>query len=398
MRELYFDWAATAIPEEEILEEVKNISLTCFGNPSSAHSKGKEAFQLLEECRKKTADLLGASGGRLIFTSGGTESDNLVLFSLLGRRRAPGSLVVSAFEHPAVWEPAKYLGENGWNVRTVPAEPSGQISLEKLSLAILPDTEMVSIMAVNNETGSLQPLEEISRLIREKEKLHGHPIFFHTDGVQALGKEKVNLLGWGVDGVSFSGHKIGAPRGSGCLYLKKSLPLLNRGGGQEGGFRSGTENLAGIYGFTRALEKRVQNQESARAGALELRDLIYQKLKSMGGVFCAPEEILLSPAYSPWMLWVSFPPLPGEVTARVLSDRGVLVSTGSACASRHKKTFRVSRGLGIPDKKAFSALRISWGPAVTVQETLEFLEILEQEVQNLMRAFGKAPGRHKDLS
>jgi len=388
MQDIYLDWAATAVPEASVLDQVREISLSCFGNPSSAHSRGKEAAARLETCRTLVAEDLGAEPRQICFTSGGTESDNLILLSLLGRKRSPGSLAVSAFEHPAVWEPARLLAEQGWNLISLPAGPDGIIRPERLRELLREDTELVSIMAVNNETGVRQPLKELAEVIREKEQKTGRKILFHTDAVQALGKESIRIRDWGVDAASFSGHKIGAPRGVGCLYLNRPLSLPFRGGGQEGGLRSGTENLGGIAGLSLALRERTLRMEEHIAAAKAFRERLYRGLKDLGGVFSAPEEALFSEAYSPWLLWAAFPPVPGEVLARVLSDRGVQISTGSACASRHKKTFRVTRGLGIPDGPAFSALRISWGPSTAPELADRFLEILAGEVKILQKVAG----------
>ncbi len=394
MESLYFDWAATALPDMEIIRKSGETALSCFGNPSSAHREGKKASTLLKECRQKIADCLNVRPEQIIFTSGGTESDNLILFSLLNRKRDgkqdPGSILIPEFEHAAVWEPARYLKEAGWNLRSVRTGSSGLIRSDTLLEKISSDTELISIMAINNETGARAPIPELAIKIAATREKSGNPVFFHTDAVQALGKEEIDLKKWGVDAASFSGHKIGAPRGTGFLYLKNPIELLNRGGGQEGGIRGGTENLPGIFGLALAVEKRYGELEKDLNHAIRIKEYLCRELTTKAGGEIIPDlETVLSESYSPWILMISFPPIPGEVLARVLGDNNIAVSTGSACSSRHKKTFRVSDGLGISRTRAFSAIRLSWGPDTELSECESLIKAFVSNIETLRRVTGK---------
>ncbi len=292
MSRIYFDWAATAPPDPEILQAVQQFSLDFPGNPSSLHQEGKAARGKLEECRRKTADLLGALPEQIVFTSGGTESNNLILQSLISPLKA-GGVLVSGFEHPAVWQAAQALRELGHPVIEVAAPEGGILDPAAAAQSLSREVKMISIMAVNNETGAIQPVKALAEAFREARK-DGPVPFFHTDAVQALGKIPVNLKDWEVDAASFSGHKIGAPRGTGILYLKKPRKMLYRGGGQEGGFRSGTENLAGIYGLTLALEKRLASAETEAAEALKLKQILADGIGGISGarVFTSPLDFI----------------------------------------------------------------------------------------------------------
>jgi len=390
MSRIYFDWAATAPPDPEILKAVQQFSHDYPGNPSSLHREGKAAREKLEECRGKTAELLGASPEQIIFTSGGTESNNLILQSLITPLK-PGGVLLSGFEHPAVWQSAQALREQGHRVIEVSAPEGGILDPAAAVGSLTREVKMISIMAVNNETGAIQPVKELARAFRETRK-DGPAVLFHTDAVQALGKIPVNLGEWGVDAASFSGHKIGAPRGTGILYLKKPRKMLYRGGGQEGGFRSGTENLAGIYGLTLALEKRLASAEEDTAAARELKKILVEGINEIPGSRIFPSAVSsLGAPYSPWILSVSFPPLPGEVLARVMDDNGVALSTGSACSSRKKNQARVLLAQGVDERRAFSTLRFSWGPGSTPEEAHRVVEVLKEQTALLGRFQG--PGR-----
>ena len=382
MGRIYFDWAATAPPEPDILEQVRELSAACPGNPSSLHREGRAAREKLDWCRRRTAALLGATPEQIIFTSGGTESDHLFLLGLLDPMKS-GGLLTTGFEHPAIWGTAQTLKQGGVSVGELTAPAGGILEPRVAAEALGREHRMISIMAVNNETGARQPIGELARAFG-KTRTRGPIPLFHTDAVQALGKEPIDLAAWGVDAASFSGHKIGAPRGTGVLFLKepKNNPL--RGGGQEGGIRGGTENLGGIFGFTLALERRSERMEEERAKAKGIKACMVEGIKKIPGArpFPSPEETL-SNRYSPYILSASFPPLPGEVLARVLDDKGVAVSTGSACSRRGKGQFRVTKAQGMEEKHAFSTLRFSWGPGSSEEEARRVLTILTAQVKLL---------------
>jgi len=388
MERIYFDWAATAIPDEEIIEEVKEINLRYPENPSSAHRGGKAARKLLEECRQRCAVQLGVKSNQICFTSGGTESDNLILSSLLFPPRS-GGLLTTGMEHPAIWRTAQVLREFKVPVKELNAPDGGILDAATVAAALSGDIKMVSLMATNNETGARQPMAELVKALKTARTTGPMPLI-HTDAVQALGKEKINLSEWGVDSASFSGHKIGAPRGVGILFLNKERKLLLQGGGQEGGLRSGTENLAGIYGLTLALEKRMANLETERTNAMEIKRSMVDGIRKIQGSKIFPStDAVLTEAYSPFILSASFKPVPGEVLARVMDDNGIAVSTGSACsAGKAKKLARVVTEQGMHAADAASTNRFSWGPTSTLEEAETVLKVLTKQV-DLLGSFNR---------
>lgn len=386
---VYLDWAATAPPDPEIQEQVQRISRERFANPSAIHKEGREAERLLGQCRQRLAAVLGCHEQEVVFTSGGTEGNNMVLFSLAQKKR-DRKIVLTGIEHPSIYEPAQSLGRLGFEVVTVPAERGGQVDAGRLERALDERTVLVAVMMVNNETGALQPLAEVAAAIRDLQRRSGKKILFHCDAVQALGKIPFDLASMDIDSASFSAHKIGGPRGVGALYVRKGRirDFLYCGGGQELGRRPGTENLPGIFGFVLALEKAKthlqQNLEQARAA---IRAFLPELLEIPGAVVTtAGREQGREAAFSPYILNVSFPPLPGEVLVRVLEEEGFLVSTGSACSSKKKDRFRVLEGMGVPREVAFSALRISTGPGIGSDHLQGLAQALRRRLPELKAA------------
>ena len=257
MNYCYLDWAATAIPDPDILKKYTEDTTIFYGNPSSLHTPGRNAEKQLIQVRKRFADLLYCCPEQIIFTSGGSEANNMILSSLYLKKRK-GDIIISGIEHPSVYESVKQLKLTGFNVKILNTEKNGIVEPVKLLKMINGDTLLISIMTVNNETGVIQPIKEIVKTIRDAEKKTGKKIFFHTDAVQAFGKININPVLWDVDSLSLSAHKIGGPRGTGALYLKKQINFLYKGGGQEMGLKPGTENLAGICGLVYAAEKKLK--------------------------------------------------------------------------------------------------------------------------------------------
>lgn len=380
MKSVYLDWAATAPPEIEALETFRSVSLETFGNPSSRHSDGRNAARLLDRARRDFAALVGASAGSVYFTSGGTESNNLVLLSLLNRQ-SRGSLVLSGIEHASVYEPALLLKRQGLQIRFVEADADGSVRPEAVARALDSTTRMVSVMLVNNETGAIQPVSEIVQAVRSFEKREGVKIHVHSDCVQALGKIPVDCASLGIDSASFSGHKLGAPRGAGALVLKAKISPLYIGGGQEGGIRPGTENLAAICAMVEAAERHVAGLSRHTAIAARQRQILAEGLKEIEGATIIPNASTLEPSrFSPYIICAAFPPLPGEALVRALSDQGYAVSTGSACSSHAKEHSRVLKAMGVGEAVASSAIRISTGYATTDEEIEGFLGVIEREI------------------
>ena len=370
----YLDWASTAPASPQALEEYLGAARAYPGNPSSLHEDGKAARRALEEARTRLAVTLACGRERLFFTSGGTESNALILLSLL-RRRDPGSLVISSIEHPAVFEQAAVLERLGWRVRRVDPGPDGTLDPGNIADACDGRTILAAVMAVNNETGAIQPLAAIRHALEEASG-SGRRIRLHTDAVQAFGKIPFEPEGLGMDSAALSSHKIRGPRGVGALYLRSTLEPLAAGGGQEGGIRSGTENLPGILAFERAAgiasTSLADNLEKARS----LTDLLLSRLREIPDARPIPE--CRTPGdgrYSPWILSLALPGLPGETAVRVLSDAGFAVSTGSACSSSRRRR-RVLEAMGISEDLAFCTIRVSVGPTTVIAELEAFAEAL----------------------
>jgi len=382
MDTLYFDWAATAPIDQEVLEGIRDVYVRLYGNPSSIHRAGREAEGLLCSSKARLSKLFGCKDDEIIFTSGGTESNNLVLFSLLLLK--PGKkLILSGIEHASVYEPAKKLARFGFDVQFVSANRDGFVEPGKIEEALDDRTVMVALMLVNNETGAVQPVSEVADLIRTYSERHGRKIHFHTDAVQAFGKIPFNPVEMGVDSASFSAHKIGGPRGIGALFLRSGsiMEALYCGGGQEFGLRPGTENTPGIYGFVLAAERRLSMMDEELERAMELEACLIRELLSMEDVHIIPEIrgkiVEKNPKFSPYILSVSFPPVPGEVLVRSLDERGILVGTGSACSSKKKDRFRVFDSMMVPRDISSSSIRISTGHKTCKSEVVKLLENLK---------------------
>ena len=402
MSSVYLDWAATAPPDPEILNSVTAAAMDYFANPSAIHGAGRRAESLLEHNRRRLAEILGCRSEEVVFTSGGTESNNLVLSSLLrpsvvgstggkaqgvagrGRRR----IVVSGLEHASVYGPAVALRRFGFEVTIVPAEADGRVDPERISSTVDEQTSLVALMLVNNETGAIQPVAEVGRALDENRRWSGRRAHLHCDAVQAFGKIPVAPAALGVDSLSLSAHKIGGPRGVGALFLRRTSRAepLYLGGDQEGGRRPGTENLPGIHGLVLAAERAHRQLEENLARAGTLMNRLIRGLESVGGAVLVPasrdtDGVL----FSPYIVNVAFPPVPGEVLVRVLEEEGFLVSTGSACSSRKKNRFRVHEHMGVAGEVAFSAIRISLGPTVRPEDLDGLVAALKRRLPELLR-------------
>ncbi len=376
--ELYFDWAATAIPDQDILEAALKESLESWANPSSVHAAGKEARAALEKARSDCAAVLGVQAKQIFFTSGGTESDHIPLLAILNRPEK-GNVAVSAIEHPALREMAEELKKVGIEPRLIPADKNGFVTPEAVLQTVDAKTLFVSVMAVNNETGAVQPIQKIAAALEETFKGKRKPRF-HVDCVQALGKVPIDFLNEpGVDSAAFSAHKICGPRGIGLLYLKKEEEIFLRGGGQEGGVRSGTENLFGAIAFAKCLERHAipapvaeaKNGGKTKSAARfeeqkEWTASFIKGLLSIKGAAIIPEArgVFSQECFSPWVVQASFNKIPGQVMLRALDAKGICVSTGSACSSK-KASRPILEAMGVPAAQRETSVRFSFGPKTT---------------------------------
>jgi cysteine desulfurase len=387
MSPAYLDWAATARPEEDLLSRAARVAAEYYGNPSSPHAAGRQAAGLLADSRRRLAECLECAPEEVVFTSGGTEANNLVLFSLLlhrGERR----VVLSGLEHDSLYQAARRLQSLGGQAAIVPAGADGRVDPARVLGAVDPRTALVALMLVSNETGAIQPVAEVARGLAELARSGGRRVWLHTDAVQAFGKVPFRPAELGADTAALSAHKIGGPRGVGALYVRRPgrREFLNAGGGQEDGRRPGTENLAGAWALAEAAQRATGalGQRFARARALMggliagLRSLPGCRILPEGRGAGLPEEV-----FSPYILSAAFPPVPGEVLVRVLEAEGFLISTGAACSSQKKERTRVLEACGVPRAVAACSLRISIGPETTEAELAGLQEALRRRLPGL---------------
>ena len=349
---LYFDNAATTRMSEAALNAYIDAERNFFANPSSVHQEGLLAHKELERNRARMAELLSVPESSLVFTSGATESIAAVFSSLL--LTTPGKVIISSIEHEAVTSWLKALEENGWKTAKLKAK-GGFVKAEDLEAELTPDTKLVAVMAVNNVTGAVEDIKALVDTVRAYEKkVHRH-IFFFSDSVQALGKIPYDITGTGIDGASFSAHKINGPRGVGLLYLRRpeAFRAIAPAGGQERGKRGGTENLPAIAGFRASLEEWIGSQSENMEKISALNQTLRSALSEQGFQILSPDNA------SPYI--ISFAsPLPSEVYTRMLSDRKIAVSAGSACSNNAKgEGEHILQMMGISSKSARNAIRIS---------------------------------------
>lgn len=377
---VYLDNSSTTRQADEVTELIYEISKNDFGNPSSLHSIGFSAEKLVEGARKTFAESIGAGPNEITFNSGGTEGDNTVLFQTAVKRKHDGNkIVISDVEHPAVMECADRLEKSGFKVVRIGVDRDCRLDMDALRDAVDDDTILVSVMTVNNETGSIMPIREITEIA------HQHGALMHTDAVQAYGKLSLSefVLGSGVDYLNVSSHKIHGPKGIGALYQRKGkeLPAYIVGGGQEKNRRSGTENVTGIAGFGKACELAEAHREQSYARVKEVRDHLLQGIVDM-----IPDVLINSPEDGlPYVLNVSFLGTRGEVILHTLEQDGIFVSTGSACSSNKKGQSHVLTSMGRTPKEIEAALRFSLSRYNTVEEADFVLDKLEKAVKNFRR-------------
>lgn len=391
---IYLDWAASAPPEPAALDEARDVSLRLFANPSSPHAAGREAEEKLEEARRGLAGLLGVDAGEIVFTSGGTESNCSLLLSLLDRHRLGGverqkaRIVTTELEHASVYEQARILQGHGIACTVVRPRPDGTVDPRAVAEAVDEHTLLVSVMLVNNETGAVQDVGAIARAVREAARSGGRKILIHTDAVQALGKIPFSLRSLDVDAASFSGHKIGGPRGVGALYLRSGTApgFLSVGGGQEAGRRPGTENLPGICAMSVAAGLRFQKLEENIIHARENARLLIQGLREIPGAWTIPvvRDADGTDGWSPYIVSAAFPPLPAEVVVRTAEDKGYCISAGAACSSKKRDRTRVAESMGLPPETARCAIRISTGPSTTRQQVEGFVSAMRGAIPPLL--------------
>ncbi|HEL2001635.1 cysteine desulfurase family protein [Streptococcus suis] len=377
---IYFDNAATTQVYPEVLKTYTEVATKIWGNPSSLHNLGSQATRILEASRKQIAELLGKDSKEIFFTSGGTEGDNWVIKGVAFEKAHLGKhIIVSAIEHPAVKESALWLKTQGFEVDLAPVNAQGFVDVAALESLIRPDTTLVSIMAVNNEIGAIQPIQEISQLLADKPT-----ISFHVDAVQTIGKVPTErYLTDRVDFASFSGHKFHSVRGVGFVYIKagkKIAPLLT-GGGQESDKRSTTENVAGIAATAKALRLTLAKTADSQKRLAAMKQILVDELGKYDDVtvFSGLEDFV------PSIVTFGIKNIRGEVIVHAFEDHQIYISTTSACSSKAGKPAGTLIAMGVPQKLAQTAVRISLDDDNDMGQIEQFLTIFKQIYQNTQK-------------
>ncbi len=375
MRPIYFDHAATTPVDPRVLDAMLPFFAEQYGNPSELHRLGREGRRAVEAARAAVAAALNAGEREIVFTAGGTEADNLAITGYL-ERFEPGHLVVSAIEHAAVIETAKALGRRGWAVDFVPVDRDGLIDLEAYDRAFRPDTRLASVMFANNVVGTVEPVAELARIA------HEHGAFFHTDAVQAVGALPVDVDALGVDMLSLSAHKLYGPKGAGALYVRRGTRLapIIHGGGHERRLRSGTENVPGIVGLGAALTLAVQEMPERRERLVALRERL-----AAGVLAAVPEVTYLGHREQrlPGNVAFAVRYVEGESMLLQLDQAGIMVSSGSACASGSLEPSHVILALGYRAEEAHGSVRLTLGRENTGEDVDRFLEVFPPVVEKL---------------
>lgn len=379
----YLDWAATAPQKPPINYNYQ------LGNPSSIHDLGRNQKSTLQNSREVIANLFNCSPEEIIFTSGATESNNLIMYAVLSKINNKSDsnfnreILLSALEHPSVSEPARQLKLMGFPVKTIPSNSNGLINLDKTNDQLSEKTNLVSITSINNETGAIQPISEVINLVKAYSTKIGHPIHFHTDAVQAFCKG-INIPFFLSDSCAVSGHKIGSHTGVGALLIRSTANItpLSGGGNQENGFRSGTENVSGIFSFAKCAALSSRQSINNLHHAKSLYEQLYSEVEKIG-IEIVPSARHSNPEnYSPYIICLSAPTIPSEVIVRILSDNGIYVSRGSACSSSSKPS-PVLMAMKTPIQIGKSAFRISTGWETTSNDIDKLINILTKHVLKL---------------
>lgn len=385
---IYLDHAATTPISPEVLETMMPYLTTAFGNPSSTYQLGQESKNAIELARQKVALELGAKESEIIFTSGGTESDNWAIRGVAYQWKKRGNhIITSAIEHQAVIYTCEQLETEGFDVTYLPVDRFGQIDVSQLEQAIRPDTILISIMFANNEVGTIQPIEQIGKIARERD------ILFHTDAVQVAGAVEIDVHKMNIDLLSLSGHKVYGPKGIGALYIRTGVRISKfmNGGHQERNKRPGTENVAGIVGMGKAIEQAAlhRNKESQRLLALR-KKVIEEILRQVPGAILNghPTQRL------PGNINISFPFVEAESIIILMDRKEIAVSSGSACTSGSFEPSHVLLAMGVPHEMAHGAIRMSLG----AENTQAQLETAVETLINIVKGLQEQSPLHKQIA
>lgn len=373
---IYLDNSATSIPEASVVASFTKVTQQFYANPASIHYLGGEVEQLHEQARNQAASLLEVTPDEIVFTSGGTEANNMAIKGIAFQYHNRGKhIITTEIEHASVYEACKSLETQGFSVTYLPVDGNGVVCVADVENAITDETILISVMHVNNEIGSVQPIAEIGKLAKKYPKL-----YFHVDAIQSIGKYPLQLANSGIDLCSFSGHKIRGLNGTGVLYIKSGLLLfpLFHGGSQEFSHRSGTENVAGNVAFVRALRLIKEKQALEQAHFITLEKELRSRLEQIASV------VINSPKQAaPHIMNISVPGIKPEVMIHTLAEAGIIISTQSACSSKKFTESRVLKAIGVADEIAASGLRISLAYETTMQDINEFVTQLEKAIIQL---------------
>ena len=381
---IYFDNSATTKPNPLVLDTFQKVARDFFGNPSSIHHFGLESEKLVRTARVQIASLLGVKEQEIFFTSGGTEGNNLAIKGVAYKYKSRGKhIITSAIEHPSVFNTCLQLEKEGFAVTFLPVGKDGRVSLEALEGALRDDTILVSIMHVNNEVGSVQPIKEIGELLKNYPK-----VLFHVDHVQGVGKVPIQIHEYGIDLLTISAHKFHGLKGTGALYVRDGLKLepLLAGGGQERGIRSGTENVPGIVAMAKALRLQMDHFKRNLNGLKEINTFIRKELEKVEGL------IINTPLENaaPHIINFSVPGFKAEVLVHAISERGVFVSTTSACNSRKNEPSKTLLAMGCPQGVADSPIRISLSYENTMEEAVKGVQAIVDSIHQLKKTMGRS--------
>lgn len=373
---IYFDNSATTKPNDAVLETYTKVASNYFANPSSLHHFGAKSKELLDTSRKQIATMLGVLSEEIIFTSGGSEGNNLAIKGLAYSYKNRGNhIITSRIEHPSVRIVMEELESNGFRVTYLQVNKNGVIDLEELKAALTKETILISIMGVNNEVGSIQPLQEIGETIANREHT-----FFHVDFVQGIGKVPLEIGQMAIDLLTFSGHKFHALRGTGVLFKKKNVHLHPEilGGGQEMGYRSGTENLAGGVALAKALRLALENEQNT-SELIEIRDYLLSEIAYMPDMTVHTKKSVAAPH----IICFSAKGHRGEVLVHALEKEDIYISTTSACSSKQKLASSTLKAMGVTDEEATGAVRVSLSYENRLSEAKIFIQKLQEIIENL---------------
>ena len=379
--EVYFDNSATTRCYDSVKDIVVKAMTEDFGNPSAMHLKGVEAEKYIKSSAESLARLLKVQEKEILFTSGGTESDNLALIgAAFANKRSGNHIITTSVEHPAVSQPALFLQEQGFEVTYLPVDSRGVVKMDALKAVLREDTILVSVMYVNNEVGAVMPVEEIAALVHEKSP----KALFHVDAIQAFGKYRIYPKKMGIDLLSVSGHKIHGPKGVGFLYINEKAKIQPQilGGGQQGGMRSGTDNVPGIAGLGAAAVEIYKNLEENVENMYRLKENIEQGLEKIGDIRINGMDLREG---APQILSISVMGVRSEVLLHSLEERGIYVSAGSACSSHKRKPSATLAAMGMSKDQIESTVRLSFCEENTIEEADYFLQVMGELVPMLRR-------------